>query len=51
MKNESKEKLAIIESKITEQQHAKIKDIQTTANQKRTKYIETIEMLQQKIQT
>ena len=50
MENESKEKLAIIESKITEQKHAEIKDIQTAANQERTKYIETIEMLQQKIQ-
>ena len=46
MENESKEKLAIIESKITEQKHAEIKDIQTAANQERTKYIETIEMLQ-----
>ena len=29
MENESKEKLAIIELKITEQKHAEIKDIQT----------------------
>ena len=50
MENESKEKLAIIESKITEQKNAEIKDIQTTANQERAKYIETIKMLQQKIQ-
>ena len=41
MENESKEKLAIIESKITEQKHAEIKDIQTAANQERSKYIET----------
>ena len=39
MENESKEKLAIIESKITEQKHAEIKDIQTAANQERAKYI------------
>ena len=45
MENESKEKLAIIESKITEQKHAEIKDIQTAVNQERTKYIETTEML------
>ena len=38
-----------MKSKITEQNHAKIKDIQTAASQERTKYIETIEMLQQKI--
>ena len=36
--------------RITEQKHAEIKDIQTAVNQERTKYIETIEMLQQKIQ-
>ena len=50
MENENKEKLAIMKSKITEQKHAEIKDIQTAASQERTKYIETIEMLQQKIQ-
>ena len=50
MEKENKEKLAIMKSKITEQKHAEIKDIQTAASQERTKYIETIEMLQQKIQ-
>ena len=50
MINENKEKLAIMKSKITEQKHAEIKDIQTATSQERTKYIETIEMLQQKIQ-
>ena len=50
MENKNKEELAIIESKITEQKHAEVKDIQTAASQERTKYIETIEMLQQKIQ-
>ena len=49
MENENKEKLAIMKLKITEQKHAEIKDIQTAASQGRTKYIETIEMLQQKI--
>ena len=50
LENENKKQLAIIESKITEHKHAEIKDIQTAASQERTKYIETIEMLQQKIQ-
>ena len=50
MENENKEKLAIMKSKITEQKHDEIKYIQTAASQERTKYIETIEMLQQKIQ-
>ena len=50
MENENKEKLAIMKSKITEQNHAEIKDIQTASSQERTKHIETIEMLQQKIQ-
>ena len=49
MENENKEKLAIMKLKITEQKHTEIKDIQTAASQGRTKYIETIEMLQQKI--
>ena len=49
MENENKEKLAIMKSKITEQKHVEIKDIQTAASHERTKYIETIEMLQQKI--
>ena len=50
MEKENREKLAIMKSKITEQKHAEIRDIQTAASQERTKYIETIEMLQQKIQ-
>ena len=43
MENENKDKLAIMKSRITEQKHAELKDIQTAASQERTKYIETID--------
>ena len=51
IENEHKEKLSMIEAKNAEQINNEIKGIQASANERNTKYLETIEMLQQKVKT
>ena len=51
IENEHKEKLSGIEAKNAEQINNEIKGIQASANERNTKHLETIEMLQQKVKT
>ena len=51
MEIEHERQLAIIESKLAEQKQSDIQSIQAAANEQKLKHIETIKLLQQKVQT
>ena len=50
LKAEHQEQIASIETKITEKMQNEIKNIQATSDKQIAKYVESIQLLQQKVQ-